>query len=49
MPILSTGCRSGLVVDIGYEEIRSIAVCWGRPLLPTLKGTKLVFIVYIPY
>ena len=38
MPILATGCRSGCIVDIGYEEIRCLAICWGRALLSTIRG-----------
>lgn len=37
LPILATGCYTGIVVDIGAAETRALAVLHGRPLLHTLR------------
>ena len=37
MPIIATGCRSGCIIDIEYNEVRSIAIYEGRPIFSSVR------------
>jgi len=39
MSMLSTGCSSGIVLDISSSECRALAIAHGRPLLSTFTAT----------
>ena len=41
MPIIVTGCETGLVLDIGCRESRCVAIMNGRPLHTTLRVAPL--------
>jgi len=41
MPLLATGCSSGIVVDVGSEECRALCIAHGRPLLNTFVATPI--------
>ena len=41
MPLVATGCQSGIVVDIGYYESRSIAIVDGKLVHTSLRITPI--------
>lgn len=45
LPILASGKGSGIVVDIGYDCCRVIAIADERPLLHTLHGLLPILIL----